>query len=100
MRIKASFFVVVVVVVAPPAVGVTMHRESISVLDLAEELWETFPSCYTAQKNEFILPLWSFHQNVGAKRLLNFRSSTDNIIFLLQDSPSMNTETVPTQLHI
>ena len=40
MRIKASFFVVcvVVVVVAPPAVGVTMHRESISVLDLAEEL--------------------------------------------------------------
>ena len=42
-----------------------------SVLDLAEEVWESFPTCYTAQKNEFILPLWRFHQKVGAKRLLN-----------------------------
>ena len=39
--------------------------------DLAEEVWETFPVCYTAQKNEFILPLWRFHQKLGAKRLLN-----------------------------
>ena len=33
-----------------------------TVLDLAGEVWETFPACYTAQKNEFILPLWRFHQ--------------------------------------
>ena len=34
-----------------------------SVLDLAGKVWETFPACYTAQENEFILPLWRFHQN-------------------------------------
>ena len=43
----------------------------LAVLDLAEEVWESFPTCYTAQKNEFILPLWRFHKKVGAKRLLN-----------------------------
>ena len=40
-------------------------------LDLAEEVWETSPTCYIAQKNEFILPLWRFHLKEGAKRLLN-----------------------------
>ena len=47
------------------------HITEYAVLDLAEEVWESFPTCYTAQKNEFILPLWRFHQKVGAKRLLN-----------------------------
>ena len=46
-------------------------RSTFAVLDLAEEVWETFPACYAAQKNEFILPLWRFHQKLGAKRLLN-----------------------------
>ena len=41
------------------------------VLELAEQVRKTFPACYTAQKNEFILPLWRFHQKVGAKRLPN-----------------------------
>ena len=26
----------------------------LSVLDLAEEVWETYPTCYIAQKNEFM----------------------------------------------
>ena len=33
---------------------------TLAVLDLAKEVWETFPACYTAQKNEFI---WRFHQD-------------------------------------
>ena len=55
------------------AVVVTKSRKRspCSVLDLAEEVRETFPACYTPQKYEFILPLWRFHQKVGAKRLLN-----------------------------
>ena len=44
---------------------------NLAVLDLAKEVWESFPACYTAQKNEFILPLWRFHLKEGAKRLLN-----------------------------
>ena len=36
-----------------------------AVLALAE-----FPACYTAHKNEYILPLWRFQQKVGAFELL------------------------------
>ena len=38
-------------------------------LDLAEEVWETFPACYTAQENEFILPLWRFRGSQRAPEL-------------------------------
>ena len=48
-----------------------VHYWLCAVLDPAEQVRETFPACYTAQKYEFILPLWRFLQKVGAKRLLN-----------------------------
>ena len=55
----------------PVACGLWPH-DLLTVLDLAEQVRESFPACYTAQKYEFILPLWRFHQKVGVKGLLNF----------------------------
>ena len=37
-----------------------------SVLDLAKEVWETFPTYST--ENEFILPLWRFHLKNGNQK--------------------------------
>ena len=49
------------------------------VLDLAEEVWETFPACCTAQKNEFIF-FMEISSKSGSQRDLTVLSSLQRLV--------------------